>query len=404
MQDTALAGRTLRALERPGAWFWLALALGAALRAWLVLATEGSFDVSIKAVHGHSVNSFGVLETYARSEIFNHPPQMGRFFAGLESLAASSGVPFRVWLRAPFALLDLGTALMLLRLLRASRWRFAAAAAYWLHPLALIFSAYHGNTDTAVAFFCLLSMAGAVAGRSALAGAALGLGLWVKLPVLVAAPGLCLAFGTWRQRAIFAASAVAVGAAGALPEIAQDPELLYQRIVAYPGTGMVTPRGVAVWGLVYALRFSGTALAETAATWNTLLCFVPIIVLAWLRRGEHEARALGATLCASFALLYGTTSFWAFQYLAWSLPFWFFLPARVMAPVTLLLAAYVYGVYALYTGSPLLLGRWDFVRHAAWPPLLSWLRDASVLACFLVGWGSLLRAVLRLRAPAGASA
>ena len=404
MEDGPARDSWLRALERPGAWFWLALALGAALRAWLVLATEGTFDVAIKAVHGHSVNAFGVLGTYARSEIFNHPPQMGRFFAGVESLSASSGIPFRVWLRAPFAVLDLGTALLLLHLLRPSRWSFAAAAAYWLHPLALVFSAYHGNTDTAVAFFCLLSMAGAVAGRSALAGAALGVGLWVKLPVLVAAPGLCLAFATWRERAIFAASAIAVGAAGALPEIAQDPALLYQRIVAYPGTGVVTPRGVAVWGLLYVLRLSGTPLAEVAATWNTALCFAPIVALAWLRRGRREPRALGATLCASFALLYGTTSFWAFQYLAWSLPFWFFLPARIAAPVTLLLAAYVYGVYALYTGSPLLLGRWDFVRHAPWPPALSWLRDASVLACFLVGWGSLARAALRPRARAGARA
>jgi hypothetical protein len=397
MDARAVALRWRRALERPGAWFWLALALGAALRAWLVVSTEGSFDVAIKAVHGHSVQTFGVLDTYARSEIFNHPPQMGRFFAAVASLAASSDVPFRVWLRAPFAVLDLGTALLLLHLLHASRWRFAAAALYWLHPLALIFSAYHGNTDTAVAFFCLLSMTGAVAGCAALAGAALGVGLWVKLPVLVAAPGLCLAFGTWRARALFTASALVVGAAGALPEILQDPALLYQRIVGYSGTGMVTPRGVAVWGLVHVLHLSGTRVAAAAASWNTFVCFAPIVALAWLRRGEREPRALGATLAASFALLYGTTSYWAFQYLAWSLPFWFFLPARIAAPVTLLLAAYVYGVYANYTGSPLLLGRWDFVRHAPWPPLLVGLRDASVLACFAVGWGSLARAALRAR-------
>jgi hypothetical protein len=398
MEQDATTTRRLETLRSPGAWFWLALTLGAALRVWLVLATEGSFDVAIKAVHGHSVNAFGVLDTYARSEIFNHPPQMGRFFARVESLAAWSGVPFRVWLRAPFAALDLGTLLLLLQLLRPSRWRFAAAAAYWLHPLTLLFSAYHGNTDTAVAFFCLLSMSAAVAGHSALAGAALGLGLWVKLPVLVAAPGLCLAFATWRERAIFAAAALAVGAAGALPEIAQDPALLYQRIVEYPGTGVVTPRGVAVWGLAYVLGLSGTPVAEAAASWNTILCIAPIVALAWLRRGERGAPALGATLCASFALLYGTTSFWAFQYLAWSLPFWCFLSARISVPVTLLLAAYVYGVYALYTGSPLLLGRWDFVRHGPWPPLLTWLRDASVLACLFVGWGSLAHAALRTRA------
>jgi len=178
MQGGAFADR-LRALQRPGSWFWLALALGAAIRVWLVVATDGTFDVAIKGVHGRSVASFGVLGTYARSEIMNHPPQMARFFAAVASLAAWSDVPFRVWLRAPFAVLDLGTALLLLQLLRGSRWRFVAAAAYWLHPLSMLFSAYHGNTDSAVAFLALLSMAGAAAGRPALAGSALGLGLWV---------------------------------------------------------------------------------------------------------------------------------------------------------------------------------------------------------------------------------
>jgi hypothetical protein len=277
--------------------------------------------------------------------------------------------------------------------LRASRWRFAAVAAYWLHPLTLLFSAYHGNTDSAVAFFALLAMAGAVASRPAAAGCALGMGLWVKLPALVAAPALCLGFARWRDRAIFAACAVCVAAAGALPELAQDPELLYRRIVAYPGTDVVTPRGIAVWGIWYALHLASSPLAEAARAHNTALCFAPIVALAWLRRGQRDPRALGTTIVASFALLYGATSYWAFQYLAWSLPFWLFLDARVAAPVTAVLAAYVYGVYALYTGSPWLLGRWDFVHHAPWPPWLTALRDASVFACLLVGWGVLVRSL-----------
>jgi hypothetical protein len=328
---------------------------------------------------------------------------MARGFAALAALAQWSGLPFRIWLRAPFAALDLGTALLLLRLLRPWRWRFVAAAAYWLHPLSLVFSSYHGNTDSAIAFFALLSMAGTVAGRPLLAGAALGAGLCIKLPALVAAPALGLAFATWRDRALFAASVLVVGAAGALPELAQDPALLYRRIAAYPGTGVVTPRGIAVWGVWYALRLGGTPLADAAREWNGLVCVVPIAALAWLRRGRRDARSLGTTLCASYALLYATTSYFAFQYLAWSLPFWFFLDARIAAAATGLLAAYVWGVYALFTGSPLLLGRWDFVRHAPWPPILGALRDASVAACFLVGYGTLARSALRRpeRAPAG---
>jgi hypothetical protein len=38
-------------------------------------------------------------------------------------------------------------------LLPVSRYRFVAAASYWLNPLSITFSAYHGNTDSAVGFF-----------------------------------------------------------------------------------------------------------------------------------------------------------------------------------------------------------------------------------------------------------
>lgn len=382
-------------MPRGRAWLWAAFALGAAARLWLVLATPGSFDVRVKAVHGHMVNTHGLLGYYERSPLMNHPPPMGRFFAGVESLARASGLPFRACLRAPFALLDAATALVLLRLLRGARGRAGIVAAWWLHPLVWIFSAYHGNTDSAVAFFALLSLWGVAQGRPALAGAALGLGLWVKLPVLVAAPALCLALPRWRERALFAAVAAAVGLGGWLPELAQDPALLHARIVAYPGTGVRTPRGIAVWGLAHVLRAADLPLARVAERYNTFVCLTPIVLLAWLRRGRASPRELGATLAASFALLYGTTSFWAWQYLAWSLPFWCFVDPRLAALVTGLLAAYVWGVYALFTGSPLLLGRWDFVRHGPWPPLLTALRDASLLACLIFGASQLALAARR---------
>ena len=190
----------LRWLQAPGAWLWIALALGAAVRVLLLCFTEGSFDVAIKAHHGRSVNEFGLLEYYRRSEIFNHPPLMGRFFAGLQWLAATTGAPFGLLLRAPFALLDLGSAWLLMRLFSDSPYRYAVLAGYWLSPVAILFSAYHGNTDSAIAFFVLLSMLAATRGRVLAAGAALGVGLWIKLPALIAAPALFFCLPAWRDR------------------------------------------------------------------------------------------------------------------------------------------------------------------------------------------------------------
>jgi hypothetical protein len=382
-------------MQERGAWLWLALALGAALRLYLLVFTEGTFDVAIKLHHGTQIGELGLLEYYRRAAVFNHPPLMGEWFAALARLAAATDIPFRLLLRAPFALLDLGAALLLLQLLRGCRHRQAIAAAYWLHPLAAIFSAYHGNTDSAVAFFALLAVwlaSGAGAGRAAAAGAALGVGLWIKLPVLLAAPALFFAFPGWRERGRFAAAAALVGLAGYLPWLALEPQLLFERIVAYPGSGVETPRGISIWGLAAVAGLGGTRAAEILAEYNTLVCWLPILAFAWLRRGRLEPRELGASICGSFLILYGLTSFWAWQYLAWSVPFWFFLGWRFAALATLLLGGYVYGAYALFTGSPWLLGRWDFVGHGPWPLHLDVLRGAAVLLCFVSAGVLLVRA------------
>jgi hypothetical protein len=386
--------------------FWLALALGAAVRAYLVLFTQGTFDVHIVALHGHSVNEFGLLEYYRRSELFNHPPFAGRLFAFLEAAARGTALPFAPLLRAPIALLDLGTALLLLRLLRDDPHRRLVCALYWLHPLAILFSSYHGNTDTAVAFFGLLATGAAAAGRGGLAGVALGLGLWIKLPVVVVAPALFFALATRRDRALFVGATIAVAVAAALPVLALDPLLLVERVVGYRGTGVETPRGIVVWGVWNALGLRGTPLAAMAEAHNTLVVWIPLLVLAWLRRGERDLHGLCLTVLGCFLLLYGLTSYWAFQYAAWFVPFLFFADWRFSLAATALLGGYVYGVYALYTGSFALVGRWDFVGHGPWPPVLDWLRDASVLLCTVSGAWMLGRAAVAeaMRDRAGARA
>jgi len=86
--------------------------------------------------------------------------QIIRFITEVESLllrvSDTTGIPYRSCCGAPFALLDLGTTFLLLLLFGECRWRFVVAAAYWLNPLSIIFSAINGNTDSAVAFFLAL--------------------------------------------------------------------------------------------------------------------------------------------------------------------------------------------------------------------------------------------------------
>lgn len=390
----------LRFLRAPGPWLWIALAIGVAIRAYLAAFTQGTDDVRIWFSHAGWTRQYGLVGYYEWQEVFNHPPFIGKLLSLLWVFAREFGLSFSVLLRAPFALLDLGNALLLLWIFRGSPYRFAIFACYWLHPLSMIYSAYHGNTDTAVAFFCLLAVGAAARGSAVASGIALGMGLWVKLPVVLAAPALLFFFDGWRRRLSFTAAALLVGVSTYLPVAIQAPGLLYERVFAYPGLQIETPGGTPIWGvwslfgivdaLPAAWRFHVRSAIETHAAYNTAICVLPILAFAWLRRRERTARALGVSLCGSFAIFYGfNNNFLSFQYFAWSIPFWFFPGVLFPALATLAIGGYVYGAYALFCGSPFLLGEWNFRAHPLWPGWLLLLRDASVLLCFASAWAFL---------------
>jgi len=391
-----------RTLEPAGPWWWAVLAAGAALRVFLAVATGGTDDVRIWQSHAGWTWEYGLVGYYERSPVFNHPPFAAWLMQGVWMLARATGWPFGALERALFAALDLGNTLLLLSLLRGERHRALVAACYWLHPLAFVFSAYHGNTDTAVAFSMLLAVWAAVRGSAVGAGAALGAGLWIKVPVLLAAPAIAFALPDARQRLRFAAALGAVGLSTYLPALLAAPDLVVSRVFGYAGRRISTPGGTAIWG-VWGVLGAPDALPEWLAPLsrahlaaNAAVCGLPVLLLAWLRQGERSPRGLGTTVCASLCIVFGFThSPWAFQYAAWIAPFLFLPGWRFALLATLALGGYVYAVYAWLTGHPLLLGDWDFGATPEWPALLVAWRDAAVAFCFASAWGFLGAAAWR---------
>src|SRR2546421_8460782 len=234
--------------SRPGIWFWVVIALGVALRFYLVVFTDGTQDVAIWERHARDVRDHGLIGYYHGDPSANHPP----FISEVESLflgvADATGVPFRIFLRAPFALLDAATAFLLILLLGACRWRFVAAAAYWLNPLSIIFSAYHGNADSAVAFFLVLCV-WLLSNDKLLAGAiALGVSLWIKLPTVLAIPALFFFISNWRRRFLFLAVAAVAALATYVPALIQDPAIVWQNVFGYRAQILHTTAGVSAWG------------------------------------------------------------------------------------------------------------------------------------------------------------
>lgn len=386
-------------LRSPGAWLYVVVALGAGLRLFYVGFTEGTIDVDVWAAHARCVYQEGLLACYRGGQhTFNHPPPMGLIAAGLYGLSNESGVPFALVFRLPFALLDGLTALLLLVALsraeipRIRNARFVLVALYWINPLAAVLSAYHGNTDISVAFFLLAALLCLNRGRATASGVILGLSLWIKLPGILGLPILFLAWPTWSQRFRFTAAFAVTFGLGYGPFMAQDPGLVIRSVLLYQGLMIQTSSGSPIWGLQVfyplasalgpALESFITNLRNFYFQWNTLICLIPIVAYASLRENRATTESIMKGLAGSYIILYGFSNLWAFQYLAWSLPFWFMLGPRMASAVYAVSLGYIYCLYAWLTGSPLLLGDWAFVQNPFWPTGLRWLRDAAVLVFF----------------------
>ena len=369
-------------MREPGAWLWLAIAAGALARAWLVFGTGGTLDVDTWACHAWEINQKGLIAYYHGGEcIFNHPPLMGEIFSRLYVLSAETGVPFAALLRAPFALLDFGTALLLLKLLAGHRYRYELFAAYWLLPLAIVLSSYHGNTDSALAFFLVGAVILVSRQRAFAAGALLGVGLWIKFPAILAVPALAFGLVSWQQRARFLVATGVVGIASYLPALAQDASAVVDSVFLYPGLQIQTPAGIRVWGnqLFFPEADSFRPVAHAIYRANTWICVAPVAFLAWARRAQRSPLEIAGNVGAGYAVFYGLTNFWAFQYLAWALPLWVAAGRRFTLPALLVTNAYVIGLYVWLCDSWILAGTWDWMGRPWWPEWILWLRDACVL-------------------------
>ena len=388
---------------RPGAWFWLALALGVAIRFHLVVFTQGSYDVILWQAHAAGVRDLGLIGYYHSNASMNHPPFIGVVMSLLLRLADATGIPFRILLRAPFALLDGGTTLLLLGLLWDKPWRFVAAACYWLNPLSLIFSAYHGNTDSAVAFSVLLCLWLLSRGKIISAGAALGTGFWIKLPGVLAIPALVFFIPGWRKRLMFLFATGMVALLPYLPVLIQDAGVLQANVFGYRGQMLQTTTGVPVWGLRVLISCflpppnewseGGIRLAESVLENSWLVAVLFLLLLAWLRRACRSTSGVCATIAAGYTIIYGFTDAWAFQYFAWSIPFWFFTRLRFLVPAMILSSGYIYSLYWFLCGNFRLSGEWNFIGRPHWPETVMMFRDLAVLFFFVSAWAFLISAL-----------
>src|SRR5437016_10665894 len=271
--------------------------------------------------HAQQVLNRGLIGYYHANSFANHPPFISKVSALILQIATVTHVPFRILFRAPFALLDAGNALLLFSLLPENRWRFFGTACYWLSPAAILISAYHGNTDTAVAFFLLLAVWMATNQRIVSSGAALGASLWVKLPGILALPALLILFRRWRLRGIFLLAAAITALSTYLPALIQDYKVVCTNVFGYRGLILQTAEGVPLWGpsvLLFSTLVPVQAWPDESHRLTLFLledswyiAIAAMLLLSWLRRNRPSPPELCATIGMAYAVLFGFSDYWA---------------------------------------------------------------------------------------------
>jgi len=382
-----------------------------ALKIAIALCTYGSTDVLIYEADLTKIRQEGAVALY-RDGIttrwcgqpgqracppFIHPPFIVHALRGWGVLADLSGLPLRFWLRFTSAVADVGSLVLLVRLLRARRQdpqTGISLALFAASPIALLISGFHGNTDPILVFFLLLSICLVEGRRSAwLAGVALGMAVNVKILPVLLVPAVLLALPGVRQRIEFCVGAAAVVLVGSLPTLVAAPEVIITRVMGYGSQS--GPWGLALVAMV--LQNPHLAwLHDLHARYGKLMALGVVLGSSWWPRSRAFQSALFTRAGFLLFLFLSLTPGFGVQYLAWLAPWVVALGVRTTATYYLAGAVFLFAYYTAAAGGFL----WDLansLERFPWTPVVLGLG----LICWMVICVITLRFAGSLRASAG---
>ena len=167
---------------------------------------------------------------------FMHPPFLLHMLRVMAWLVQTTGMSFAFWLRVPGIFADTVSLWLVWKILgpRAHepsvRWAVLMLAGA---PALIAMSGFHGNTDTVMIMFVVLTVYLIEKGRFGEAGAAFALSMSLKLIPVIAIPAIYLYLDRPRRRVVFFS---VLGATLVLlwsPYIFQDPSTIFRRMLGY---------------------------------------------------------------------------------------------------------------------------------------------------------------------------
>jgi hypothetical protein len=287
---------------------------------------------------------------YLAPRLYPYPPLWIWIEAGSEWLSRATGASFGVLVKLPVLLADLG---IVLACWSPARWANASRSAqracwlFALHPVSIVVTGFHGQFDSVMLFFVLLSLRFQQSQRFDASALSLSAAIATKSFPILLIPFLILSLGAARAVRFFLLATVPVLLI-LLPYAISDLGALRRELLGYGG--------VADFGWIGAwrgLRWLATgALARSeAAHWPAAVAAAKVLFLAvyaamlWAvatRRlrwsGLHAA--LGVFL--AFLVFYGAISA---QYLLWPVPFGALLSGAAFAVYSAAASAALVGFY-----------------------------------------------------------
>jgi len=293
-----------------------------ALKILLAYSTRGAPDISAWEDFLANIQNCGVcvyqtggvmVEPWGtRVTPFNHPPFVIHFLRIVGGISAALKLDFGFVFRALTSCFDLGSAVLVYKLLtRSGLFTPVRFLLYLLAPVTIIISGFHGQTDTLMIFFVLLAVF--LIDRPLLAGLAFGTALSIKIVPLIVAVAFIF-YLPKAQRIRFVAAAIVIGCLLALPYIAQAPTMIAKQVLGY---GSFPGR----WGwsrLLFAwIGPSNLFWSTTRISAYLLLAYIWYLSFKMNRKGIP----IYTQLTAAFFVLMSFTPSWGTNYMSWLDPF-----------------------------------------------------------------------------------
>ncbi|HUP47116.1 MAG TPA: glycosyltransferase 87 family protein [Thermoanaerobaculia bacterium] len=381
--------------------FALLILSGIVIRVLLITTSIGTNDILNWMTFGRLVDNVGIGPSYGRIAEVNHPPLSLWIVLLLEKIRLATSIETGDLLRLTQVVFDLAAVAALVDIGRSIGHEMPQRLAlfYFLSPVSIFITGFHGNTDPAMVALLLISLALLVRSpsRPLLAGLVFALAVGIKIVPLLLLPLLLL----WRpDRIRFAAGAAAGGAAIFLPFLPTGGMTMLRQIFGYNTQGGNS-------GLAY---FLGTmseavpplqpvmislALGWIAIAKYVIVAAVILYAVALTRRGQRDSATLLAGIGTTLLIILSLGPGGGVQYLLWPIAFLPFALGRIERLVVL--ASYSVAQFTVYTiwsdGFP-----WWYADSTIRRP---WI-DVSLLgnAIFLLTFAAAIRGVWRSLRPA----